>query len=132
MFIDWAAQKRFGIIDINVPSIISDTSSTSSDASSSPSYNIIDETTRLVKYLWDNYIELTDAKHIILLSIGESCPGIVNMISMKDVTRRVCAVINIYGVHTLRSLTSVEDSLLSWYYNVRPPNPSLLRSEDAN
>ncbi|CCG80536.1 Histone deacetylase clr3 [Taphrina deformans PYCC 5710] len=108
--IDWAATNKYGIIDVNIPANLS-------GVDSSQSYNVIDETARLAKYIWDNYLELTDATHIILVAVGESCSGLVNMISVKDVTRRVSAVINFYGRHPLRALTSTEDSLVDWYYN---------------
>lgn len=78
----------------------------------------MNETARLAKYIWDNYLELTDATNIIFLAVGEACPGIVNMISVKDVTRRVAAVINFYGRNPLRAITSVEDALVDWYFHV--------------
>lgn len=110
MFLQWGISRGFGLIDINVPAILSGLQDNSS-------YGIQDETARLTKYIWDNYMELSDARHIIFLAIGESCPGIVNMLSVKDVTRRVRAVVNIYGKVPLRPLITVEDSLIDWYHS---------------
>lgn len=111
MFVGWAAKKDFGIIDINVPAEL-----TGVDVEYD--YNIADETSRLARYIWDNYLELTDAKNIVLMATGEACAGLVNMISVKDVTRRVSAVINFYGQNSLKALSSIEDSLVDWYYHV--------------
>lgn len=110
LYIKYAIDRKFGIIDVNVPAKIS------TFETGTPS--IPDQTARLSSYVWDNYLELTDAKDIVVLAIGESCAGLVSMISTKDVTKRVAAVINIVGMNPLKPLTSIEDSLIDWYYNV--------------
>lgn len=109
-YVKWAVEHKFGVIDVNVPAHLS--------GIASPAPSISDQTARLATYIWDNYLELTDAKDIILIALGESCAGLVSMISTKDVTRRVAAVINVFGRHPLRALTSIEDSLIDWYYSV--------------
>ena len=110
IYLDWAIQQNYAIVDINVPAKLS-------GMTDDETYNVYDETSRLTKYIWDNYMELADAKNIIFLAVGGACPGVVNMISVKDVTRRVSAVINIYGRIPLKSLASVEDALIDWYYS---------------
>lgn len=140
--IAWAIKQGYGVIDVNVPSLLSSppapaifpprtaqgryeaetkpaSASSSPPSLSEPPYSAVEEGTRLVRYLWDNYLELTDAKDILLVSIGTACHGLVNMISVRDVMKRVRAVINIYGDVPLRALTTIEDSLIDWYYAVR-------------
>ncbi|ORY78637.1 hypothetical protein BCR37DRAFT_382288 [Protomyces lactucae-debilis] len=109
-YTDYFASRDFGVIDVNVPATLS-------GIDMMPiSYTVADETARLARYIWDNYIELADAEHIVFLATGESCLGIVSLISTKSVKRRVKAVINVYGSLPLRPLTSVEDALIEWYY----------------
>ena len=123
------------MIDVNVPSYLSAPSparpgsapnhhhhsaeSGRDSASTPPPYSAVEESTRLVRYLWDNYIELTDATDILLVSIGAACQSVVSMLAVRDVMKRVRAVINIYGETPLRALTTIEDSLIDWYYSVR-------------
>lgn len=109
-YVKWAVEHKFGVIDVNVPAHITD--------SAEKNLGISAQTARLASYIWDNYLELTDAKDIVLIAVGESCGGLVSMLSTKDVTKRVSAVINIFGRHPLRGLTTIEDSLVDWYYNV--------------
>jgi histone deacetylase 6 len=109
-YAEYFASREFGVIDVNVPATL-----TGIDFMP-VTYTVADETARLARYLWDNYVELSDAEHIIFLATGESCLGIVSLISTKAVKGRVKAVINVYGNLPLRPLTSVEDGLVEWYY----------------
>ena len=48
-------------------------------------YSMSDATRHLAIYIWDNYIELADAKNVVILGIGDACPGVVQMLSSRGI-----------------------------------------------
>lgn len=205
-YIDWALSKKWGLIDINVPSYLSeqlppvptsrDAATNGSDAAgdagtaapangvdekvaeaqpvdeltisssngdaaiatakngsnsvigggdgggeytlspsgTTPNYSVVEETSRLTRYIWDNYIDLTDATNVVLVAAGgDCCAGVVQALSQtahqhrlqrdgsvrpqsQQIMERCVAVVQFYGAGPLRAVASAEDGLVDWYH----------------
>ncbi|BFZ55609.1 Histone deacetylase hda1 [Savitreella phatthalungensis] len=103
--------------------------------SKTPEYSVVEETARLVRYLWDNYVDLADASQVVLMSGGgDACAGVCQALSViaqahrqqregsvrppeLQLTDRCAGVIQFYGKAPLRAVSTVEEGLVDWYHN---------------
>ena len=109
---------------------------TLSSSVTTPSYSVVDETARLTRYIWDNYIDLADATNVIIIaSGGDCCAGVVQALSQtahmhrlqrdgsvrpqsQQIMERCVAVVQFYGAGQLRAVSGGEDGLVDWYHAV--------------
>ena len=57
-YIEWAIEKGFGVIDVNIPTHTTDKNSSRPSQYEEEDQNRVKETEELAGYLWENYIEL--------------------------------------------------------------------------
>ncbi|EEB08679.1 histone deacetylase Clr3 [Schizosaccharomyces japonicus yFS275] len=108
-YIDWCLQQDFGLIDINVPELLT-------DADGRP-YSSTEETKLLCLYIWDNYIELSSAEKIIFIGEGRAVPGLIHLVSSRNVSTRVKSVITFVGTDALCGIKTISnEDVPSWYY----------------
>jgi histone deacetylase 6 len=55
--LQWAVDKGFAVIDINIPKHLTELEDSHESVEKIDPQQRIDETESLAKYLWDNYIE---------------------------------------------------------------------------
>lgn len=102
IYVHWAASRGFGVIDVNIPLGISG-----------------EDTEELCVYMWDNYIDVSDAKNIIFMGIGEAMTGLVQLLVQRDCRERVRACVSFVGENTtLRAVppSIIIDNLPEWYF----------------
>ncbi|ODQ53166.1 hypothetical protein SAICODRAFT_19094 [Saitoella complicata NRRL Y-17804] len=107
MYIDWAVSNGHAFVDVNVPAMIS--------GPENEGYNIRQATKDLCLYLWDNYLELADAKDIIFIGVGEGYPGIVHLLQNRSCMSRVKGMINFVPMN-MPLKAWVHDLDKDWYY----------------
>ncbi|KAI5852310.1 putative catalytic subunit of a class II histone deacetylase complex [Tricharina praecox] len=112
-YIDWAISNGFGVVDANVPKQIT--------GPRKVTYDRLKMTDELCKYLWDNFLQPTDAKdqRIILLGVGDAAQGIVRLLTSRNCHERVKGVISVIGSdNVFRAIVPSipDDRMLNWYY----------------
>ncbi|KAK4122591.1 histone deacetylase A-like protein [Parathielavia appendiculata] len=116
-YIDWAVEKGFGVIDVNVPHYITHPEDTDAFTPRADERTLQAQVQELMCYLWDNYLQLYEsAEDIFLMGVGNAYLGIkVLLINRLDVRTRVSGVVNFVN-GSLRPVKSDADAdLSSWY-----------------
>ncbi|KZO93066.1 Arginase/deacetylase [Calocera viscosa TUFC12733] len=112
--VDWANSKRYGLIDVNILTnhIFEDFQPLSG----------VDVTRRVIRklilYLWDNYVDLTPAKNIILIGHGTGCRHVIDLLHDRALylDNRIKAVLQVNGMNTIPLATRDDDDLRRWYH----------------
>lgn len=130
-YIDWAAKNGFGVIDVNIP-MSSNTDvnlpflhvTAPADLTQRDPVSLITRDkeaelqstlTELICYIWDNYLELSEATEICLMGVGYSYLGVKMLLTSREVKGRITAIIN-YVTGALRAIrTETDPSLSHWY-----------------
>ncbi|KAK9470821.1 uncharacterized protein V1510DRAFT_244261 [Dipodascopsis tothii] len=108
-YIDWAAEKKFSFIDVNVPGFLTGVDD--------DQYNAQNAVQDLCLYIWDNYLELTDVRNIIFIGAGDACAGLVYLMGHREVKERVKASISFVGGTSIRAIVPlVDEYIVDWYY----------------
>ncbi|RPB15611.1 hypothetical protein P167DRAFT_408212 [Morchella conica CCBAS932] len=117
MYIDWAVQRGYAVMDVNIPQALTTKEGTLAEQHE---YEVMRQTEEICMYLWDNYIEISDAKNIILLGVGDAFVGILYLLANRECRERVKGVIGIVGDENgLRACKPGihGDILIDWYFN---------------
>jgi len=69
----------------------------------------------LLRYLWDNYIELSEAEEVIFIGHGSGCSAVMELINHRDVERKVKAVVQVAGLHSLVRIDPDNESRRNWF-----------------
>jgi len=107
--ITWVTGAGFALLDVNVfPAPFPKTRSRSSD----------DYAGEVLTYLWDNYIQLTDARRVIFIGHGPGCEALMGLMRERatNVMRCVQAVVQVVGNHHVPVTPADLNGLRSWYY----------------
>ncbi|KZT72053.1 Arginase/deacetylase [Daedalea quercina L-15889] len=74
--------------------------------------------TDVLIYLWDNYIQLTAARRVILIGHGPGCEALMGLMRNRSVgiMRSVRAVIQVVGNHSIPVTPGDLPNLRKWYY----------------
>ncbi|KAK9465302.1 hypothetical protein V1512DRAFT_277633 [Lipomyces arxii] len=108
-YLQWANNRGYGIIDINAPQLFT--------GQEDENYNISVALQDLCLYVWDNYIEQTDARHIVFVSTGDACGGVVYLLGHREVRDRVRASVSFVGSKDLAAIVPIMDEfIIDWYY----------------
>jgi histone deacetylase 6 len=135
-YIDWAIEKGFGVIDVNVPHyvthpevcILHDPNNRPSPILTQPQDTeaftpraderaIQAQVQELMCYIWDNYLQLYDGvDDIFLMGVGNAYLGVkVLLINRLDVKARVAGVVNFVNGSLRPVKSDVDGDLSSWY-----------------
>ena len=112
-YIKWGYGRGYGIVDINIPQHLT--------GISDPDGRDMEETTNLhnelMDYLWDNYLEISEAKNVIILAVGEPSSQIARLFSRRDLRNKLSGVVSFISNSVLRAVTSQNDEYLpDWYF----------------
>ncbi|KUI67574.1 Histone deacetylase clr3 [Cytospora mali] len=112
-YVDWAASKNFGIMDVNVPRIPEGTSPYNTELNEKQLEAQIQE---LICYLWDNYLQLyDDAEEIFIMGVGHAYIGVKMLLLNRDCKSKISGVVNFVN-GSLRPIRSdVDERLSAWY-----------------
>ncbi|KAL2265365.1 hypothetical protein VTJ83DRAFT_6465 [Remersonia thermophila] len=116
-YVDWAVEKGFGVIDVNVPHYITHPEDTDSFTPRADERTIQAQVQELMCYLWDNYLQLYDqVEDIILVGVGNAYLGVkVLLINRLDVKSRVAGVVNFVNGSLRPVKSDVDSDLSAWY-----------------
>lgn len=83
-YVKWAVDHSFGVIDVNIPELIT------TDIGEQPSSYLKPnneeaqkQAEKLAVYLWENYIEPSDAETLCFMGVGNAFHGIVKLLCYK-------------------------------------------------
>jgi len=85
-FIDWVVEKGWTLLDVNIfpkPKSRAEKSSMR----------------EALAYLWDNYVELSDAKDVIIVTQSSANKVLFELAETRDLSRQVKAIIQVIGAH---------------------------------
>ncbi|KAL2160095.1 hypothetical protein VTH06DRAFT_1750 [Thermothelomyces fergusii] len=116
-YIDWAIEKGFGVIDVNVPHYITHPEDTDAFIPRADERTLQAQVQELMCYIWDNYLQLYDSvEDIFLMGVGNAYLGIkVLLINRLDVKSRVAGVVNFVNGSLRPVKSDVDGDLSSWY-----------------
>ncbi|KAL0633314.1 Histone deacetylase hda1 [Maublancomyces gigas] len=133
MYIDWAVNKGFAVLDVNIPQALTMEDVRTpyllgvgtgnllkkGELAKKREYDMMKQTEEICVYLWDNYIEIADARNIILMGVGDAYVGILYLLANRECRERVKGVVGVVGEeNSARAImTGMHgDSLLDWYF----------------
>ncbi|CAI4050276.1 histone deacetylase HDA1 SKDI_14G3010 [Saccharomyces kudriavzevii IFO 1802] len=107
-FIKWGLDRKYGIIDVNIPLTLFE----------ADNYSGMITSQEVLIYLWDNYIKyFPNVAKIAFIGIGDSHSGIVHLLGHRDTRAVTKTVINFLGDKQLKPLVPLVDETLSeWYF----------------
>lgn len=80
-YIKWAVDHSFGVIDVNIPELIAtDFGDQASSYAKSNNEEAQKQAEKLAVYLWENYIEPSDAETLYFMGVGNAFHGIVKLL----------------------------------------------------
>ncbi|KAK2463227.1 hypothetical protein APHAL10511_004882 [Amanita phalloides] len=110
--IDWAKKEKHGILDINLyPKPVTTPLSRSRTTE--------DLKKDIVTYLWDNFVQLSNAQRIILIGHGPGCQPMMDLIEHRSISvkKLVKVVIQIVGTSKFPISPKNDDETRIWYKN---------------
>ncbi|KAL7275395.1 Histone deacetylase hda1 [Rhizina undulata] len=117
-YVHWAVEAGFGVIDVNIPRDL--TGSELIGNMQPMKYDVTKQAEELCTYMWDNYLELTDATKIFFIGVGEAYEGLVHLLSHRDCRQRVRGCVNFVDDYSLRAFPArhcvINPQMHKWYY----------------
>ncbi|KAL7419556.1 Histone deacetylase hda1 [Cryptotrichosporon argae] len=111
--VQWVLGNGYNLIDVNILKQIP-----TRFASTGPK-QIIKEGPKaegqLIRYLWDNYIELSEAENVVLIGHGTACNVVMDLVNNREVERKVKAVVQVAGLHSIVRISPTNDSRRAWF-----------------
>lgn len=107
-FIKWAMDRKYSIMDINIPQSLFE----------QDNYSAMITSQEVLLYLWDNYIKfLTSITRVAFIGVGDAYSGVVHLLGHRDTRNNVKAVISFSGQKQLKPLVPlVDETLNDWYF----------------
>lgn len=107
LLIDWLnSMEDYAYIDVNLNSRLIPPVSRSDNEKSAIN-------TEIVTYIWDNYVELSEAKHVIFICHGSGCRGTMDLLKNRSIQNKVRGIVHI--VATGLPPRAPQDDMQMWY-----------------
>ncbi|GLA43077.1 histone deacetylase hda1 [Aspergillus niger] len=114
-YIGWIVSKGYAVIDVNIPKHV--TIDPSSGKYEEEDENRPTATEELAGYLWDNYIEPSEATEIFFMGVGNAFYGVANLlINRETLYKRVNSVVSFVAENPVRAIASHTQVWLSRWY----------------
>ncbi|WVQ74620.1 hypothetical protein IAR50_004221 [Cryptococcus sp. DSM 104548] len=113
--VSWVQRQGYNLIDINVLRQLPTTYPAGPQMISKKGAKL--ETT-LLKYVWDNYIELSEAEKVVFIGHGSACHALMDLVNERMVETKVKAVIQVAGLHSLVRPTPSDLDKLKWFKSI--------------
>ncbi|KAF4563367.1 Histone deacetylase hda1 [Pleurotus pulmonarius] len=110
--IDWAHDEKFSILDINsFPKPVVEPTANGRPKGQEGSAR------ELITYLWDNFVSISNARRIVVISHGPGSQLLMELINERSTTvmRTVKAVVQIVGLSRSPAVPKYADDVRSWY-----------------
>ncbi|EIN11329.1 histone deacetylase clr3 [Punctularia strigosozonata HHB-11173 SS5] len=110
--IEWVRVEGYGLIDLNILENVPKSATPVRWRARTGTLN-----RNLLTYMWDNYIQLSKAKQVVLIGHGPGCDVVIETISERasSVPKIVIAVIQVVGLSKLPLLPKKSMEILGWY-----------------
>ena len=82
-YIDWAITNGFGVLDVNIPSHLTDDNDTASYHPKMTEAELNNQMKHLFCYLWDNYLEGYASNYIVLMGVGDAYLGVKQLLTSR-------------------------------------------------
>ena len=107
------------MIDVNIPKHLTDLDEDYEHAEDETKEERAREGLLLATYLWENYIELSDATNVFILGVGAAYSSIIELLKSNErITDRIDRLFFFVAEQSLNSCRSATDENLSlWYYD---------------
>ncbi|KAH6669922.1 histone deacetylase [Halenospora varia] len=114
-YIRWGIQNSYGIIDVNIPSHLTPSSTDRALTPKVEEQQIQLHSKELLAYLWDNYLQLNVGAPITILGVGDAYLGIKLLLTSREVKSRIPTILS-FVTGSLRPVKSETDPSLSGWY----------------
>ncbi|KAK6907347.1 hypothetical protein I203_101340 [Kwoniella mangroviensis CBS 8507] len=111
--VDWVKKEGYNLIDVNVLKQLPTHFAPDLPKMVSKSGTPLEA--QLIRYIWDNYIELSEAENIVLIGHGTGCKTIMDLVNQREVEQKVKAVIQVAGLHSLVRPDPNDEVKRSWF-----------------
>nr|XP_018264720.1 histone deacetylase 6/10 [Kwoniella dejecticola CBS 10117]OBR86878.1 histone deacetylase 6/10 [Kwoniella dejecticola CBS 10117] len=111
--VNWVKREGYNLIDINVLKQLP--THFASEGPRMVSKNGPALEARLIRYIWDNYIELSEADNVVLIGHGTGCQTIMDLVNHREVEKKVKAVVQVAGLHSLVRPDPNNDTRRAWF-----------------
>lgn len=107
-FINWAIDRNYGLIDINIPQSLFE----------QDNYSAVITSQEVLCFMWDNYLKYFEAStKLSFVGIGDASAGIVHLLGHRDTRSNTRSAVSFIGDKTLKPLVPLVDETLSdWYF----------------
>ncbi|KAI0723546.1 histone deacetylase complex protein [Earliella scabrosa] len=123
--ISWAKREQYAILDVNL---------LEKPYPKQKMRGVEDHAAAVLVYLWDNYIQLSDARAVIFVGHGPGCAPVMGLLQQRasGVMKTVRGVVQVVGLHNVPATPRDMDELRKWYYEnsivVVPSNHPIFHS----
>ncbi|WWC87894.1 uncharacterized protein L201_002792 [Kwoniella dendrophila CBS 6074] len=111
--VKWVKDSGYNLIDINVLKQLPTAFALEGPKMVSKAGPTLEA--QLIRYIWDNYIELSEAENVVLIGHGTGCQTIMDLINHREVENKVKAVVQVAGLHSLVRPDPNNDSKRAWF-----------------
>ncbi|WVR03811.1 hypothetical protein IAU60_000807 [Kwoniella sp. DSM 27419] len=129
--VSWVKSEGYNLIDINVLKQLP--TSLPKEGPQMVSKSGPASESRLIKYIWDNYVELSEAENVVLIGHGTGCHTVMELVNHREVERKVKAVIQVAGLHSLVRVDPQYEARRAWFRKsnqIYVPNDHPVLQED--
>ncbi|KIR69589.1 histone deacetylase 6/10 [Cryptococcus bacillisporus CA1873] len=110
--VSWIKTRGYNIIDVN---ILKQLPTEYPEGPKMIVKQANDMESKLMKYIWDNYIELSECEKVVFIGHGTGCQAIMDLVNARDVEFKVKAVVQVAGLHSLVRPNPSNKEKLSWF-----------------
>ena len=82
-YIDWAVASGFGILDVNIPSLLTKDKDIASHQPKMTEAELVTQMKDVLCYLWDNYLEGYASNYIVLMGVGDAYLGVKQLLTSR-------------------------------------------------
>jgi histone deacetylase 6 len=120
-YVGWAVSQGYGVIDVNVPAMITPTGEDIEEGASQVEYSSTQtdlarlEGERLIRYLFTNYIEPNENENVILIGVGNSFHAIARLLTeSEEAYLRITGVVGFIALNPVRPVGN-NSFIQAWY-----------------
>ncbi|KAI8994037.1 histone deacetylase complex protein [Trametes punicea] len=117
----WAKNEGYAVLDVNVfPKPYPKSKARMLDSCADcTSRRYTSSHSAVMVYLWDNYVQLTSARRVVLVGHGPGCAAVMSLIQQRatGVMRSVQGVVQVVGIHNVPTTPRDAGALRQWYYD---------------
>ncbi|OCF43376.1 histone deacetylase 6/10 [Kwoniella heveanensis CBS 569] len=111
--VQWVNGEKYNLIDVNVLKQLPTKLPREGPQMVSKSGPKLES--QLIKYIWDNYIELSEAENVVLIGHGMGCHTIMELVNYREVETKVKAVVQVAGLHSLVRIDPNNEEKRAWF-----------------